>query len=263
MSCWRHQQPVVCYLAGGATSSFNRHIFVVGGVCDFEGDSEIDDPFRAEMLDLNSGVWELLDPLPSQFKASASATWLSSAVSNDRIYLLERYSGDCCYFDLQRKHWELVGKLLRPPPPPSSSSLVDEEQLGGLILLSANSKKGLGLLVGGLWRDDGGIMSFRVWSFNNIVCREMGRMPPDMYNLVTGKAEEEEEGCRELVTVKCKGMEDLIYIYSDRSEHICVCDISGHGQLFWRMLPNRTCNYNYSSRFKYVCSPVTLDQISL
>jgi hypothetical protein len=186
MSCWRHQHPVVCYLGG---PTYN-HIFVVGGVSDFEGE-EID-PLCAEMLDLNSGVWESLDPLPYQFKASASSTWLSSAVFDDRIYLLERYSGDCCYFDLQRKRWECVGKL-RPPHP--SSSVVHDEQ-GGLILVSGSSKKGL--VVGGLRRDDGG-MSFRLWNFNNIVddeatnivCTEMDRMPSHMFNLVTGKDEEE------------------------------------------------------------------------
>jgi hypothetical protein len=260
MSCWRHQQPVVCYLGG---PTYN-HIFVVGGVCDFEGE-EID-PLCAEMLDLNSGVWELLDPLPHQFKASASSTWLSSAVFSDRIYLLERYSGDCCYFDLEMKRWKIVGKL-RPPPPPSPSVVHDEQ--GGLIIVSGNSKKGL--VVGGLRRDDGG-MSFRLWKFNNIVdkeatnieCTEMDRMPSHIFNLVTGKDEEEEVW--ESSDVKCKGMGDLIYIYSDRSEHVCVCDISGHGQV-WRMLPNRdgifVGTFNYSSRFKYVCSPVALNQISL
>jgi hypothetical protein len=260
MSCWRHQHPVVCYLGG---PTYN-HLFVVGGVSDFEGE-EID-PLCAEMLDLNSGVWESLDPLPYQFKASASSTWLSSAVFDDRIYLLERYSGDCCYFDLQKKRWGCVGKL-RPPHPSSSVAHLDDEQ-GGLILVSGSSKKGL--VVGGLRRDDGG-MSFRLWSFNNIVddeaigvaCTEISRMPSHMFNLVTGKDEEEEEE----VTVKCKGIGDVVYIYSDRSDHVCVCDA---GQQAWRMLPNDnggifvgTSNYNYSGRFKFFCSTVTLNQISL
>jgi len=251
---------VVCYLGG---PTYN-HIFVVVGVCDFE-EEEID-PLCAEMLDLNSGLWESLDPLPCQFKASASSTWLSSAVFDGRIYLLERYSGDCCYFDLQSKRWECVGKL-RPPGPPPSSFVVQDEQGGGLILVSANSKKGL--VVGGLRRDDGG-MSFRLWSFNNveasnyIVCTEMDRMPSQIFNLVSGR-EEEEEGLGRS-DVKCKGTGDLMYIYSDRSEHVCVYDLSGDGQL-WRMLPNQdglfVGTYNYSRRFNYVCSPVTLNQISM
>jgi hypothetical protein len=260
MSCWRHQHPVVCYLGG---PTYN-HLFVVGGVSDFEGE-EID-PLCAEMLDLNSGVWESLDPLPYQFKASASSTWLSSAVFDDRIYLLERYSGDCCYFDLQKKRWGCVGKL-RPPHPSSAVAHLDDEQ-GGLILVSGSSKKGL--VVGGLRRHDGG-MSFRLWTFNNIVddeaigvaCTEISRMPSHMFNLVTGKDEDEEEE----VTVKCKGIGDVVYIYSDRSDHVCVCDA---GQQAWRMLPNDnggifvgTSNYNYSGRFKFFCSTVTLNQISL
>jgi len=214
------------------------------------------------MLDLKSGVWESLYPLPYHFKASPSSTWLSSAVFDDRIYLLERNSEDRCYFDLQRRCWEFVGKLR---PPRSSSSM----NHSGLIIVSGNSKKGL--VVEGLRLDDGG-MSFRLLNFNNsvdkeatnIVCTEMDRMPSHIFNLVTGKDKEEEVW--ESSDVKCKGMGDLIYIYSDRSEHVCVCDISGHGQV-WRMLPNRdgifVGTFIYSSRFKYVCSPVALNQISL
>lgn len=257
MSCWRHQHPLVCYL-GGPT---HNHIFVVGGVSDFER-QEID-PLCTEMLDLNSGVWELLDPLPYQFKASASSTWLSSAIFDDRIYVLERYSGECCYFDLQRKRWKCLGKL-RPPP---SSSSMDEE--GELIVVTGSSKKGL--VVGGLRRDNGG-MSFRLWNFNdiedNVECTEMARMPSHIFNLITGKydGEEEEEGWWE-VRMKCKGMGDLIYIYSDHSNNVCICDISGHGGQVWRTLPNQDGlflgTHNYSKRFRYVCSPVTLEQISL
>jgi len=262
MSCWRHQHPLLCYL-GGPT---HNHIFVVGGVSDFEGE-EID-PLSAEMLDLNSGVWESLDPLPYQFKRGVSSTWIASAVLDDRIYLLEKYSGDCCYFDLQRKRWGFVGKLR---PPPSFSCVDDEEEL---VILSGSSKTGL--VVGGLSRDDGGL-SFRLWNFSNIVkdeatnveCTEMDRMPSHMFNLVTGKDEEEEE-CGE-VRVKCKGMGDVIYIYSDRSDYVCACDVGDRsGQQVWRMLPHGnggifvdTNNYNYSGRFKFVCSTITLDQISL
>lgn len=82
-SCWRRQHPMLCYI-GGPT---HNHIFVIG-VSEFEGE-EID-PLCAEMLDLNSGVWESLDPLPYQFKTGASSTWISSAVLDDRIYLLEK-----------------------------------------------------------------------------------------------------------------------------------------------------------------------------
>ena len=82
MIFWRHQHPVVCYLEG---PTYN-HIFIVGGVSDFEGEEV--DPLCAEMLDLNSGVCESLDALPYQFKVSASSTWISSTIFDDIIYLL-------------------------------------------------------------------------------------------------------------------------------------------------------------------------------
>jgi hypothetical protein len=121
---------VVFYLEG---PTYN-HIFVVGGVSYFEGEEV--DPLCAEMLDLNSGVCESLDLLPYQFKVSASSTWISSTVFDDIIYLLERYSRDCFYFDLQRKRWGCVGKL-RPLHPYSSMAHLHDEQ-GGLILVSGS-----------------------------------------------------------------------------------------------------------------------------
>ncbi|RZC57566.1 hypothetical protein C5167_004870 [Papaver somniferum] len=88
-------------------------IVVAGGTCDFE-----DDPLTVELYDTACPGWFTCQPIPNIPKDSAASIWLSVAVSDYKMYLLEKKSGTFCSFDPSTKTWSGdIGSFdLRPDP---------------------------------------------------------------------------------------------------------------------------------------------------
>nr|DAD28665.1 TPA_asm: hypothetical protein HUJ06_030133 [Nelumbo nucifera] len=68
------------------------------------------------MYDLNSRRWEMCQSMPAILKGSAATTWLSVAVSNERLLVLEKTSGAVCMFDPETRTWEGPFDLRRLGP---------------------------------------------------------------------------------------------------------------------------------------------------
>ncbi|GLJ20751.1 hypothetical protein SUGI_0378140 [Cryptomeria japonica] len=248
MRVWR-QNPIVCDDQG--------KIVVIGGVHELE-----EDKLCVEMLHLKSGEWEICDPLPEEFRHSASSTWLSSAVFNGKIYVLEKYKGDCCCFELQSKQW---GKVMAVR---AWSSLPSCQCVKYFCLAC----KG-GLVLAGLVRDNGG-MSFRmcIAEEEKLESKEGTeiQMPGEMLKLITGREtreeeEEEEEDEYSLYAeyIECRGAGDLVYVFSKSRyvsrRRVCLFDFSTG---VWEMLAENDGGLcmNWRDRDLLVCSPVTLDE---
>ncbi|KAJ3686026.1 hypothetical protein LUZ61_015190 [Rhynchospora tenuis] len=58
-----------------------------------------------EVYDKQAGTWESAEPIPVQFDGSTYATWLSAAVSDERLYVMEKKTGLVGWFDPQSKRW--------------------------------------------------------------------------------------------------------------------------------------------------------------
>ncbi|GLJ20750.1 hypothetical protein SUGI_0378110 [Cryptomeria japonica] len=245
---WR-QNPLVCYDGG--------KVIVIGGVHELE-----ENPLCVEMLDLKSGESEMCDPLPGEFKHSASSTWLSSAVFNGKVYVLEKFKGDCCCFELQSKRW---GKVMSVGSLASSSS---SSQCVKYFCLACK----VGLVIAGLIMENGEI-SFQmcIVEENKMECKKGTklRMPGEMLKLIAGKEREEEEDdeySSYAEYIECRSAGDLIYVFSKSNymsrRRVCLFDFS---KGVWEMLgDNDGCSFrNWRERVLFVCCPVTLDQTSL
>lgn len=59
---------------------------------------------------LESG-WTACDPMPDALRDSAAATWLSAAVTDQRVYLVERTTGWASWFDPANRRWGPTRRL--------------------------------------------------------------------------------------------------------------------------------------------------------
>lgn len=59
------------------------------------------------------GGWTACDPMPPALRESAAATWLSAAVTDQRVYLVDRATGWASWFDPAKRRWGPV-RQLRP-----------------------------------------------------------------------------------------------------------------------------------------------------
>nr|CAD1823663.1 unnamed protein product [Ananas comosus var. bracteatus] len=111
---WR-VDPVVAATAGG-------HVAVIGGACQLAlGEGE--DAGAVEVRGPGgSDGWEPCDPIPAAFDGSKSATWLSAATSDSRVYITDKNRGWTSWFDLETKKWGPT-RQLRPDPAAASFAI--------------------------------------------------------------------------------------------------------------------------------------------
>nr|CAD1823712.1 unnamed protein product [Ananas comosus var. bracteatus] len=69
-----------------------------------------------------SDGWEPCDPIPAAFDGSKSATWLSAATSDSRVYITDKSRGWTSWFDLETKKWGPT-RQLRPDPAAASFAI--------------------------------------------------------------------------------------------------------------------------------------------
>ncbi|RZC89311.1 hypothetical protein C5167_029215 [Papaver somniferum] len=140
-------------------------IVVAGGTYDFE-----DDPLTVEMYDTACPGWFTCPPIPIILKDSAATTWLSVAVSDHKMYLLEKNSGTFCSFDTNTKRWsETSGSCVLHPDPSIYFSVIG----------FASHR----LILVGLMGDAENAESLRIWEVNcdSFDCGEIGKMPLEMF----------------------------------------------------------------------------------
>ncbi|XP_057855999.2 F-box/kelch-repeat protein At3g24760 [Cryptomeria japonica] len=250
MQVWR-QNPLICHDRG--------KLIMIGGVHEFE-----ENPLSVEMLDLKSGEWEMCDPLPGEFGQKASSTWLSSAVFSGKIYVLEKWKGDFCCYELQSKRW---GKVMSVRPLASSSS----SQCVKYFCLACR----IGLVLAGLIRENGDL-SFRMYIVeeNKMECKEGTelRMPDEMLKLIAGRETSEEEEEEEEYSsssyaehIECRGEGDLVYVFSKsryvNKRRVCLFDFSTG---VWEMLADNDGGLcmDWREGVLFVCCSVTLEETS-
>ncbi|KAI3871065.1 hypothetical protein MKX03_010188 [Papaver bracteatum] len=202
-------------------------IVVAGGTCDFE-----DDPLTVEVYDTDCPGWFTCQPIPNIPKDSAASTWLSVAVSDRKMYLLEKNSGTFCSgsFDL------------RPDP---------------AIYFSVIGFTGGRLMLVGLMGDAENVESLRIWEVNcdNFNCEEIGKMPWEMLGMLKNENST-------LFSIDISVAENFIYIYnSSELRDIFFCDLSVRvckwGSVQCVFLNDRVL----MDRFVFTCSRVSLDNL--
>lgn len=226
---WR-QDPVVAMVGS--------HIVVAGGTCEFE-----DDPLAVEVLDTESGIWATCESMPAAFKNSASATWLSVATSDHKMYVLEKVSGEVSSFDVNTMRWESTAEL-RPDPS---------------LFFSSISFARHRLILFGLAGDANDANSLRLWEVNcsTFEHKVIGEMPPEMLERLKNR------NSSPLSSIGVASTGDFAYIYNPSDPKVIFyCDFSSAGGCKWGNVSNLiVSDRNRLDRFIFTCSNVGMDDI--
>lgn len=148
-------------------------LVVAGGAAEFE-----DLRCPVEVLNLRDPLagWTHSDPIPDELGQSSSATWLSVAASDERLFVLDKDSGVFSSFDPVAGRWSRTCEL-KPDP---------------RVHLSAIGFSNGRLLLVGLSGEDPDPIRLRVWEvgfdsgWQAVGFVEIGRMPSEVVEALTG-----------------------------------------------------------------------------
>ncbi|XP_077242692.1 F-box/kelch-repeat protein At1g23390-like [Tasmannia lanceolata] len=214
------------------------HVVIAGGTCEFE-----DDPLAVEVYDMKSHAWHTCESMPTNFKNSASMVWLSVAISDQTMYVLEKNSCLFCSFDLETMTWANPVNLGQDPS-------VFFSAIGS----SSNDNK---LIQVGLVGSPTDIKSLRIWEVDceNFDLKLMGEMPLEMLERLKNVN-------LPIHSIEICSMGNFVYIYNPSDPRdIFFCDFNGY-VCEWEWAPNSAVNDRYQmERLVFTCSTVGIDDL--
>ncbi|KDP26407.1 hypothetical protein JCGZ_17565 [Jatropha curcas] len=230
--------PLVGVFFNGTKDSKPQFI-VVGGVRFIGNLVDIEERLNVEIYDPNCDTWDLLPPLPADFRSGNSSQTLSSALFKGRFYVFGIYSFFVSFFDLSNLVWSQV-QTLRPPGVLFAFLIPFQEML----------------VLAGMCNGPGG-PSFNLWRIDdkNMEFSEIAIMPNELlYGLVD--IEEDDK----FASLKCVGMGNLIYVFNEeyhKKYPACICEIIGEsGKCSWRRVPPLPSPVNKFHKVISFCSTV-------
>ncbi|XP_043725477.1 F-box/kelch-repeat protein At1g23390-like [Telopea speciosissima] len=246
---WHHVEAPLVWRENPIVAHLGSRIFVAGGTYDL-----IDDPLAVEMYNIGSGRWETCQSMPFLLKDSATSTWISTAATDSKLYLLEKRSLLICSFDAETKTWGDTFNLnlisnpthINPPVPVFQSTIgfVDDR-----------------LIVVGLMGDPEDLQGLGLWEVDQHTyeCRPIGEMPPEM-------VEKLRKANSPLSTMHASMEGGSIYIYDPRNPEqifFCECELKKkEGIHEWGCVVNPMLNYrNRMQRFVFTCSRIMMRDI--
>lgn len=235
---WHHATaPHVCRI-DPIVSLVGHRVIVAGGACDFE-----DDSLAVECYDLRTRTWTTCESMPASLKASASSTWLSVTVNNNKLFMTEKHSvnGVTHTFDLETDTWCGPYDLL---PDLSISNSVTGFIDGRLVLI-------------GLTVDIDGVNSVKLWEVNckTFECENVGEMPAVLVEKLKG-----EDFQISSIEVRLAG--NFAYIYKPMGVHEVVTCEFVDGECRWGSVCNAVVNdRSLCERFVFSCSEVGVKEL--
>ncbi|KAI3976355.1 hypothetical protein MKX01_036775 [Papaver californicum] len=175
---------------------------------------------------------------------SAATTWLSVAVSDQKMFLLEKNSGIFYSLDTSTKRWSGT----------SGSCVLRPDQS---ICFSVIGFAGHRLILVGLMGDAENAESLGIWEVNcdSFDCEEIGKMPREMFNML-------KNANSMLLSMIISVAENYIYIYNtSEPRNIFFCDLSV-GVFQWGSIRCSFLNDRVlMDRIIFTCSKVSLDDL--
>ncbi|KAF3338231.1 hypothetical protein FCM35_KLT17068 [Carex littledalei] len=244
---WR-QDPVV--------AEVGKWVVVVGGgfITDLgEGEEE----GAVEIYNKQTGTWELAEPMPTIFEGSTCATWLSVAVSDNQLYVIEKKTGWVSQFDPESKTWEQTRRLR-----PDSSVLKWSIGIAG---------KGRLLLVGA--GRQGEVMKVRIWEVDGdtlqVISNNPEEMPTEMVDRLFPNFVCLHEDRQAVFSVEVRGTERGGYMFdpANMKNGVVMYQLSmeeeGRRVWRWEWVPSpATLGCEKMERISVGCSPVTLHEVA-
>ncbi|KAJ4975020.1 hypothetical protein NE237_008194 [Protea cynaroides] len=228
---WR-QDPIV--------ARFGSRVLVAGGTYDF-----VDDPLAVEMYDTESRRWEICQPMPILLKDSATSTWLSTAATDGRLYLLEKRSHVICSFDAETKTWGPTFNLILS----SSAPLAVFHSIIGF----ADER----LVLVGLMGEPEELQGLGLWEVDQVTyeCKEIGKMPQALFECL-------KSANSPLSTPRASMEANFIYVYNPSNpEQLFFCELN-QGMCQWGSAVNPAAKKrNAMHRFVFSCSRVGMGDL--
>ncbi|XP_078165525.1 F-box/kelch-repeat protein At1g23390-like [Carex rostrata] len=245
---WR-QDPVV--------AEVGHWVVVVGGgfITDLdEGEEE----GAVEIYNKQTGTWELAEPMPTNFEGSY-ATLLSVAVSDNRLYVIEKDTGWVSQFDPESKTWEHTCQL-RP----------DSSGLKWSIGIASKER----LLLVGAGRE-GEVMKVRIWEIDGdtlqVINNNPEEMPTEMVDRLFPDFNCLNEDWQVVCSVEVRGTERGGYMFDPENikngtvMYQLSMEEEKEGRRVWRWewVPSpATVGCGMMERISVGCSPVTLHEVA-
>ncbi|XP_010248536.1 PREDICTED: F-box/kelch-repeat protein At1g23390-like [Nelumbo nucifera] len=243
---WHNPDPPLVWRLDPVVAIIGSRVVVAGGTAEFE-----DDPLAVEMYDLTSRRWEMCQSMPAILKGSAATTWLSVAVSNERLLVLEKASGAVCMFDPETSTWE--GPFdLRHPGPSVFYSVIASCSEDHVVLVG---------LMGEATGTDNIVQGIGLWELDceseTFDCKVIGRMPGEMVEKLVNA------DCSPLSSIGVSTAGNLIYIYNPSNpEAIMFCEFTNGVARGWGHIHNSIVDdRNRMERFELTCSRVGIDDL--
>ncbi|KAJ1688482.1 hypothetical protein LUZ63_019872 [Rhynchospora breviuscula] len=216
-------------------------VVVGGGFLTDEGEEE----GAVEVYNKQTGMWELAEPMPAEFNGSTYATWLSVAVSEKRLYVIEKKTGWASRFDPESKKWGPTCQL-RTIPSVSKWAIVmaGKERL---LLVGAGAEGGTGKEV----------MKVRAWevdgdSLQVINNNKPMEMPAEMVDRLFPNFDSLDEARRQVCSVEVCGTEHGGYMFDPASMK--------NGVVMYQF--PESVGRAYRESVAVGCSPVLLHQVA-
>ncbi|KAM0878716.1 hypothetical protein ACQ4PT_034704 [Festuca glaucescens] len=114
-------------------------VVALGGACPL-----LAGPEDAAVEVHDSGSWTACGPMPAELRESAAATWLSVAVTEQRVYLVDGTTGWASWFDPSKRRWGSTRRL-RPDARVSTWGIAPGRASAGperLVLFGAKRCRG-------------------------------------------------------------------------------------------------------------------------
>uniref|UniRef100_A0A0D9V4P0 F-box domain-containing protein n=1 Tax=Leersia perrieri TaxID=77586 RepID=A0A0D9V4P0_9ORYZ len=235
-------------------------VIALGGACKLAlADGE--DASAVEVHE--SGSWTPCGPMPAALRESAAATWLSTAATDHRVYLIDRTTGWASWFDPANQQWGPTCRL-RPDAAVSTWGLAPG-RAGAERLVLFGAKRGAepalkGRVVIHAWEVDGDSLAL-----SSGAAHETITMPSEMSDMLFPHDEDEVETAP---SIGVCGNAAGGYVYNAANPAIGAVlyelrDGEGTAVVRWEWVAcTPAVQAEPLGRVMLACSPVVLDELA-
>ncbi|CAO2829278.1 unnamed protein product [Amaranthus hypochondriacus] len=200
---WHHiPPPKIAWRVDPIIAVVGPYVIVAGGDTGFW-----DDPLTVEMYDMEASHWSTCKSMPSTFKNSSTASWVSIASNQQIMYVMEKTSGITHIFTPKTKTWSGPYDL-RPDPS---------------VYFSVIGFSGDDLIIAGLMGNPESVLTLKIWKINYQVMEfdEIGEIPIELLEKLKG------EDCYFLSSITLLTTKDFFYLYNTSNPaEIIFCEIN-------------------------------------
>ncbi|XP_050204364.1 F-box/kelch-repeat protein At1g23390 [Mercurialis annua] len=219
-----------------------HRVIIAGGTCEFE-----DDPLAVEMYDTKTCTWDTCESMPAVFKDSAASTWLSTAVTADKMYVAEKTTAVAFQFDPETKTWY------------GPYNLCPYINMQSCCIGFANDRLILISLIGETDETVNEVKLFELNCESMEITREIGEMPNFLVEKMRGEV-------LSLSSIVVHVMGDFVFIINGSNpEEVFLCELDGHGGgCSWSSVSNGVVNdgeCTLMERLVFTCAYVSLGDL--